>query len=157
MRRNAEKARAAMRRWRERHPQEHLAESHAYYQRNRARVDERNMRYTREHPDVRRAIRSRRRALAAGAAGSFTAAEWRALVERHGARCAYCGGEGPLEIEHRVPLSRGGTNDISNIVPACRGCNARKHDKTDEEFRAATGRLRVSSRLGSSVGRARDS
>jgi 5-methylcytosine-specific restriction endonuclease McrA len=31
---------------------------------------------------------------------------------------------------------RGGTNFIDNILPACRGCNARKHTMTEEEFRA---------------------
>jgi 5-methylcytosine-specific restriction endonuclease McrA len=35
-----------------------------------------------------------------------------------------------------VPLARGGTNFIDNILPACRGCNARKHTMTEEEFRA---------------------
>jgi 5-methylcytosine-specific restriction endonuclease McrA len=35
-----------------------------------------------------------------------------------------------------VPLCRGGSNEISNILPACRHCNRRKHRKTEEEFRA---------------------
>jgi 5-methylcytosine-specific restriction endonuclease McrA len=33
-----------------------------------------------------------------------------------------------------VPLSRGGTNDISNIVLACANCNLKKHTKTHAEF-----------------------
>jgi 5-methylcytosine-specific restriction endonuclease McrA len=35
-----------------------------------------------------------------------------------------------------VPLARGGTNWIENILPACRVCNARKHLLTEDEFRA---------------------
>ena len=49
---------------------------------------------------------------------SFTTAEWFALVARYEARCAYCGAKGPLEMDHRVPLCRGGTNTIDNILPA---------------------------------------
>ena len=33
-----------------------------------------------------------------------------------------------LQREHVDPLSRGGNNDMSNIVPACRDCNASKHN-----------------------------
>ena len=40
--------------------------------------------------------------------------------------CAYCGCAGDMEIEHVVPISRGGAHDISNIVPACASCNRSK-------------------------------
>ena len=53
-----------------------------------------------------------------------------------GERCAYRGEAGPLEPDHRVPLARGGTNFIANILPACRRCNAEKHTMTEDEFRA---------------------
>jgi RNase P subunit RPR2 len=50
-------------------------------------------------------------------------------------RCYYCDkGGGLLQREHRIPLARGGDNDISNIVPACENCNRRKGIKTDDEF-----------------------
>jgi hypothetical protein len=29
--------------------------------------------------------------------------------------------------DHRIPLGRGGSNLIANILPACRRCNRRKH------------------------------
>ena len=43
--------------------------------------------------------------------------------------CAYCGCAGDMEIEHVVPISRGGAHDISNIVPACAPCNSSKSAK----------------------------
>ncbi len=73
---------------------------------------------------------------------SFTAAEWIALKMRHGGRCAYCGRDANLTVDHRIPLSRGGRNVIANIVPACKSCNSRKHDRTEYEYRSA---LRVKS------------
>lgn len=67
----------------------------------------------------------------------FTAAEWLALVETYGSRCAYCGLLCErLEADHRVPLCRGGSNLIENILPACKGCNRRKYKRTEDEFRA---------------------
>lgn len=51
--------------------------------------------------------------------------------------CAYCGvafGALTPTVDHCVPLSRGGTNDLDNLVWACLPCNLRKGTKTAEEF-----------------------
>jgi len=66
----------------------------------------------------------------------FTYQEWLALKEQFGGRCAYCDVIAPLQVDHRTPLARGGSNSIENILPACATCNQRKHTLTDEEFRA---------------------
>ena len=92
--------------------------------------------YIRAHRELRQAIRARRRARELAAEGSHTTAEWIALLEEHGYRCTYCGTDGPLEPDHRIPLARGGTNYIENILPACRRCNTRKRLLTEAEFRA---------------------
>lgn len=53
------------------------------------------------------------------------------------AACFYCGDVLlPREVEHRVPLSRGGTNAISNFVAACVSCNSDKRGKHVHEWRA---------------------
>lgn len=58
-----------------------------------------------------------------------------ALTDFWGALCAYCGSQGDnLEVDHIVPVSRGGSNDIRNLTLACRPCNMRKRDQTAEEF-----------------------
>lgn len=57
-----------------------------------------------------------------------------ALVDYWGPRCAYCGLETDLEVEHVVPLARGGTNEITNLTVACHECNSRKRTKTAAEF-----------------------
>ena len=46
--------------------------------------------------------------------------------------CQYCGASAPdviLEIDHIKPVAKGGTNDILNLVTACRECNRGKTDK----------------------------
>jgi 5-methylcytosine-specific restriction endonuclease McrA len=43
--------------------------------------------------------------------------------------CAYCGASGDLEVEHVVPISKGGEHHLGNIVPACHRCNSSKLSK----------------------------
>jgi len=46
--------------------------------------------------------------------------------------CQYCGESAPnvlLEVDHIVPVSKGGTNEIMNLVTACRDCNRGKTDR----------------------------
>jgi len=57
------------------------------------------------------------------------------LLEKWGHKCAYCGKTNvPLEIEHIVPKSRGGSDRVSNLTIACHECNQRKGNRTAEEF-----------------------
>ena len=49
------------------------------------------------------------------------------LLEKFGRKCCYCGKENiPLEIEHIIPKSRGGTNRIDNLCLACMNVTKRK-------------------------------
>ena len=43
----------------------------------------------------------------------------RAALERDGYRCRTCGKAGALEVDHRVSLKRGGTNDLDNLQVLC--------------------------------------
>ena len=57
------------------------------------------------------------------------------LLEKWNRTCAYCNIQNvPLEIEHIIPLGRGGTNRVSNLTLACRPCNQRKGTMTAHEF-----------------------
>ena len=43
--------------------------------------------------------------------------------------CQYCGACGPkveVEVDHKIPVSRGGTDDIDNLITACFKCNRGK-------------------------------
>jgi len=51
------------------------------------------------------------------------------VFKRDSFRCQYCGGTAPdvlLEIDHIKPVKEGGTNDITNLVTACKDCNSGK-------------------------------
>lgn len=61
-----------------------------------------------------------------------------AIFARDGYTCTYCGYHGTsrtLEVDHRTPLARRGTNDPSNLVTACWRCNREKGTMTEYEFR----------------------
>ena len=140
LKRNPEKARDAVRRWRLRNPELTRERRRQYrrtaYLRDPAKINAQKAAYLARHPEVKRAKEQAYRARRAAAAGSFTGAEWLQLVQRWRSVCAYDGSAGPLEPDHRFPLSRGGSNFIANILTACRNCNARKHNMTEDEFRA---------------------
>ena len=51
------------------------------------------------------------------------------IFERDNFTCQYCGRKPPevqLEVDHIVPLAKGGTNDERNLITACRDCNRGK-------------------------------
>ena len=66
--------------------------------------------------------------------------QWQGKFFRCGMRCVYC--LAPLTLQeatkdHSTPQSRGGSDSIDNIVPACIVCNQRKGTMTEKEFRTA--------------------
>ena len=65
----------------------------------------------------------------------FIKADWQEILQTFNYRCAYCHKESNrMEKDHIIPLSRGGNHTKSNIIPACRSCNSRKHNKTLLEY-----------------------
>jgi hypothetical protein len=57
--------------------------------------------------------------------------EVRAEVLKSG-KCAECGARSHLEVDHIVPVSRGGTGDRANLQALCRKCNRIKRSRTPE-------------------------
>lgn len=75
------------------------------------------------------------------------------VFERAGWRCYLCGCDTPRELrgtcdprapelEHIVPLARGGTHTYANVACACRGCNGLKGDSLAMALPTVTGRER---------------
>lgn len=102
-----------------------------YYQKYRVGREEdlraKARQYYRENREQFYVYVAQRRARKRGASGSHTLAQWRAKIAAYDSCCAYCDVrlERPSR-EHVIPLCRGGSNNIDNLVPACRSCNGRK-------------------------------
>jgi predicted restriction endonuclease len=121
-------------------PEYHRQRLRKWYYENREAAIASATRWAKSNAEKKKEYDNRRRARKANAEGSFTAHDWKQKLEYYGYRCRYCNihkedtPEGWLEADHAIPLSRGGTNWISNIVPACKSCNCSKGTKTFKEF-----------------------
>lgn len=65
--------------------------------------------------------------------GSHTLLEWQNVKAIFNWTCPSCYKTEPeikLEADHIVPISKGGSDNIENIQPLCRSCNASKSAKT---------------------------
>lgn len=52
-----------------------------------------------------------------------------ALIERDGYQCKNCDSQENLSIDHIIPLSRGGSDELSNLRILCKSCNSSKGDR----------------------------
>ena len=51
------------------------------------------------------------------------------ILARDNFTCQYCGRGAPdvmLEVDHKIPVSEGGTNESDNLITACAACNRGK-------------------------------
>ena len=135
---------------------EKLATLHAkkkrYWLKHRERIRAKHRAKRRQNPDHFRALDRARywrdpekrrhqsrvmRTKRGGQSCYLTLAEWKALLRRFKFRCAYCKAKltkTNRSLDHKIPLVRGGTNEISNLVPSCLRCNQQKHTQTAGEF-----------------------
>ena len=90
--------------------------------------------WKKNHRDSVNAYTQNYRTILRNAKGKFTPREWVIKKLEYGNTCAVCGKSGKLTIDHIIPLSKGGTNDIDNIQPLCPTCNYTKSDMLMEEF-----------------------
>ena len=83
----------------------------------------------------RRAYSNARRARKRSAeiTGPVSVAVYREILES--GPCVYCGAPGE-HVDHVHPLSRGGWEHVSNLVPACSSCNLSKHASLLTEWRS---------------------
>jgi 5-methylcytosine-specific restriction endonuclease McrA len=120
-----------------------------YKQENAGHIAEYKKRYakTPKGKAVAKARSHNRRAHKLNNGGKHTGAQILALFDLQSGVCPYCktklhkSGKNIFHADHIVPLSKGGTNDISNIQLLCPSCNMSKHDKLPEEFAAKFGKL----------------
>lgn len=129
----------------------HTKEKHnydiAYINKNRQRI------YTRQHIWAKttigrlcsqRGCHSRRAKIIKADGSGFTCRDILILWETQQGRCHWCqtlmartGSKyqaSYCNIDHVVPLARGGKHDISNIVLSCHRCNIRKGKKLPQEW-----------------------
>ncbi len=65
----------------------------------------------------------------------FSLLERSVVIQRAYHQCEYCRSlldfsPESFDIEHIIPLVKGGSNELENLALSCGGCNSRKRDKT---------------------------
>lgn len=132
---NAERVVAAVREWRESHPdiaeynrtmnrRNYAKKADAIKARNNARRAARVL----ENPKLKllecdRAHRRRGRIV-----GRVTMAQWEHVLRLYGAACLVCGSP-KITRDHVIPVSKGGAHAANNLQPLCDGCNKKKAAK----------------------------
>ena len=64
--------------------------------------------------------------------GEFKMEDWQTLVELAHGKCPACGKRRKLNMDHIVPVVKGGTNYLYNLQPLCRSCNSQKMTDTHD-------------------------
>lgn len=130
-----------------------------YYESNKDRIRERTKEYNRKNskqrvqkakewcvnnPQKARIIKlsykSRRRSIERQGDPTSEIAEWESKQKKV---CYWCGDpcESNYNLDHYVPLAKGGSHSINNLVISCPHCNFSKNAKDPYEFAQTLGRL----------------
>lgn len=126
---NAESRRAARNKYYWANVNTERAKARLRYQQNDERERERGRLWRKANKVTCRIAYHRYKARRRANGGTFTKQQWNALCQKYDNRCLSCGEQKPLTIDHIIPISKGGSNDISNIQPLCLSCNDRKSNK----------------------------
>jgi len=127
--------------WREVNRERLNESSQRWNENNKERVSELRKLYRQTERGIiaKRTHAHNRRALKRNAEGKHTSAQLRELYQQQEGKCFYCKkalghSRNSWHGDHIVPLSKGGSNDINNIVIACPKCNLTKSNKLPHEW-----------------------
>lgn len=144
---NAEKEKERHRRYALENPQKELEKQRRWAKANREKARERSRRWRENNPQKFRDMKQRRRAMETNN-GLFEVSE-KELKRLLSSPCVGCGVGDQIEVDHIIPVTRGGHYSIGNVQPLCRSCNASKNNKLMIEWRVWRDKL-----AGPSVGAA---
>jgi len=133
--REREQAKVAAQEWFAANPEKAAATRRAYYVSHRERIAAQNRAWKAANQERFRTYQKAYRAKLWDVEVDLTFDEWQEILDSFDGHCAYCDRtDRPLEMDHMVPVSRGGAHTACNVVPTCRPCNRRKSDRTVDEF-----------------------
>lgn len=120
---------------RERNRQHRLNNPEKYKERNRNRYQ--------ANKEYYRIALHKRRARILNAEGSHTKADIDFLFESQKRKCAICqcSIKDGYHVDHKTPLSKGGSNSKENLQLTCNSCNCSKGNKDEIEFMQSRGFL----------------
>lgn len=133
---NKELANMKQREWYRNNRETRLNSIHKYQADNKEKRRETVRRWVERNPDAVSTAWRNYRARKYNAPGTHTKKDIDDLFAKQKGRCWWCTKriKSSPEADHRIPLARGGSNGIENIVISCGPCNRRKWMKMPSEF-----------------------
>ena len=109
----------------------HLKRRHIWYEKNKDDIKARTSQYKKDHPEQYQMYGNRRNASKkTSIVEKFIHQD---IINKYGNKCFYCNGSFD-EIDHYIPLSKGGSHTLENVRPSCEHCNLTKSNKLPDEF-----------------------
>jgi 5-methylcytosine-specific restriction endonuclease McrA len=131
---NADRQRAKTTNWRKNNPEKVAAQKKRSHKKNPQAQYKRNKKWKQANPlKVKEQDLRRRASLLNNGVYLVTPKD---LQKISLSKCLYCNSKEKITVDHVVPVSRGGTHSIGNLVPACLSCNTSKGAKTITEWRS---------------------
>lgn len=123
--------------------EESRARCRAYYAANKEKRNADAREWRKANPDKVRAHCRKRRARLAAAGGSHTIEDVNQILAAQKSRCAACSKSvrSKYEVDHIVPLSKGGSDHRRNLQILCGLCNRKKKNVDPEIFYRRLGKL----------------
>lgn len=100
---------------------------------NRSKVSEINKKHAQKYPEKMREKGARRRARTENNGIFFITSQEK--LKLYNSSCFYCGSKESIQIDHVIPIARGGRHSIGNLVAACARCNNQKKARYIMEWR----------------------
>lgn len=121
--------------WREYNARTRYAAQKRYRQNHPDRIRAQHQRFYAANPAKYQVYVRTRRARIKQAQGTHTPQDIERQIKSQKGLCYYCGKQLiQYHVDHIVPITRGGSNDPSNLVITCPKCNRKKSNKLPHEW-----------------------
>ena len=123
--------------WFKAHPAKAKAARDKWNNKNRERLRANDKRWARANRDKKRLHEFNRRARESGAHGKATPEQVQARIDFYGGLCWVC--QAPYrDVDHAIPLAKGGSNWPANLRSICKTCNSKKGFKHPSQVPRST-------------------
>lgn len=122
--------------WYYANPEQAKKQRDKWYQENKTKAHAAARAWAKAHPEYRKAADARHRARKLAADGKYSVTDILDHYDTQSGLCGYCGIRlyGKYDVDHYIPLTRGGSNYPDNLILACPSCNRSKNNKLFEEW-----------------------
>lgn len=128
------------RKWRAENPEASVESVRKWQLANPEKKREINRRYAQRNPEIARNGNRARKARERDAPQFKVTSKF--LRKLYSSPCTSCGSVQDIQMDHVVPLKKGGPHSEGNLQPLCQPCNASKQDKYMVYFRKSRGLLK---------------